>query len=115
MLTRKGGFVPVLTQKSVDLLTSNARGDKFVWDDELSGFGVRVKPSGVASYLIQYRTATGLSKRLTLDKTNVLQLKNARKLARECLAEVARGGNPAEDKRRGMKLSAVHGGVNRPE
>lgn len=41
--------------------------DVVVWDAALPGFGVWVKPSGVRSYIIQYRNRkTGASKRLTI-------------------------------------------------
>jgi len=30
--------------------------DVVAWDNTLHGFGIRVKPSGVRSYIIQYRT-----------------------------------------------------------
>lgn len=41
--------------------------DLVVWDAALEGFGVRVKPTGVKSYIVQYRNRiTGASKRLTL-------------------------------------------------
>jgi len=53
--------------KSVIEGLAPAEADYVVWDAELPGFGVRVKPSRVKSYVIQYRSrATGASRRKTI-------------------------------------------------
>lgn len=69
--------------------------DVFIWDSEIRGFGVRVKPSGRAAYLIQYRTAAGATRRLALGPIGTLTLDEARKLARLRLADVAYGLDPS--------------------
>ena len=45
--------MPKITKRVVDSLKTEAGRDVFAWDSELRGFGIRVKPSGVKSFLIQ--------------------------------------------------------------
>ena len=87
--------VEKLTKRVVDALKPLRVRDIFVWDRELRGFGVRVKPSGVKSYLVQFRDADGRTRRLVLGQHGVLTPETARALARERLYEVLRGADPS--------------------
>jgi len=87
-----------LTKRTVDS-THKAGNDVFVWDDELPGFGLRVKPSGAKRFIIQYRNANGRSRRFTVGRYGVLTVEEARRDAKLALADVVRGADPAESKR----------------
>ncbi|KMW60722.1 putative integrase protein [Candidatus Rhodobacter oscarellae] len=88
-----------LTKSFVDKLNPGPDRDFLVWDAELPGFGLRVKPSGVKSYLVQYRNrADGRSKRKTLGQHGPLMtLHQAKEIARGLLADVVRGADPVAD------------------
>ena len=87
-----------ITKRAVDALQPNKRRDVFTWDSELRGFGVRVKPSGVKTFLIQYRNVEGRTRRLVLGQYGALTPENARELAREKLAGVAKGEDPSAER-----------------
>ena len=70
--------MPKFTKRLVDALTVDpGGGDRFLWetgDGALKGFGIRVKPSGIASFLIQYRNREGRTRRLTIGRVGTLAL-----------------------------------------
>lgn len=83
-----------LTKRAVDALAPPQQGQVFLWDGEMRGFGVRALPSGVKSYVLQYRAA-GRSRRLVLGRHGVLTVEQARNDAREKLVAVTKGIDPA--------------------
>jgi integrase len=87
-----------LTERLIKSLQPTQR-DLFAWDAALPGFGVRVKPSGRKSYVMQYRTRAGRSRRYTLGSVASYRLEQARAEAREWQVKIARGADPAEERK----------------
>jgi integrase len=79
--------------------------DKTFWDPELGGFGIRMRAGGAARYVVQYDSA-GKSKRITLGTTAQLDIGIARAKAKDLLASVRLGGDPASEKRKARALAA---------
>jgi integrase len=98
--------VPKLTKRTIDALPILPR-DTVHWDDELPGFGLRIKPSGVRSFLIQYRNSERKSCRYTIGKYDPLTPEQARKLARRLLGGVADGKDPAGEKKEALQAITV--------
>jgi integrase len=101
--------MPKLTKRVIDATKPASDHDVFRWDTELRGFGLRVKPTGVKSYVIQYRTVTGISRRVTVGQHGRLTADEARTQAKIQLGRVARGDDPAAEKanaRDGVSLAA---------
>src|SRR5262249_6093918 len=100
--TSERNEMPKLTKRSVDAIRPNSSGrDVFTWDSgdgAVKGFGIRTKRSGASSFLVQYRTREGRTRRLVLGRVGVLTQDEARDLARDKLKEVARGGDPSADR-----------------
>jgi integrase len=91
-----------ITKRVVDLLRPDRGGrDVFKWDagdGALKGFGVRVKPSGAKSYLVQYRNSEGRTRRLVLGRVGELTPDQARELASDRLKQVRLGRDPSAER-----------------
>ncbi len=48
-----------MTKRTIDALKPDRRRDAFLCDAELRAFGVRMKPSGTKTFIIQYRNVEG--------------------------------------------------------
>ncbi len=105
VLTRAGeaslGGMMKLTKATITKL--EPRGTRYVaWDESLKGFGLVVQPTGAMSYIVNYRPAgvgrTGALKRLTIGSTRTLTADEARRRARELLAQVRLGSDPVRDR-----------------
>jgi integrase len=91
-----------ITKRVVDGLKSKDC-DYTAWDAHLSGFGVRVRPSGAMSFVVSYRAGSGRAapkKRLTIGAVGKITPEQARTLAQGILGAVAHGRDPAKERRK---------------
>jgi integrase len=91
--------MPKLTKTAVDREQPEAK-QRFVWDAELKGFGLKIFPSGMKTFVFQYRTPEGRTKRLTIGKlSDALTADEARKLAKTAFGNVLNGIDPQGQKK----------------
>lgn len=67
--------------------------DHVLWDDQLPGFGLRVRPSGHKSWIVHFRRR-GKQKRVTLGAVGTLDARSARAQAHAILRDIATDGLP---------------------
>ncbi len=91
--------MPRLTKRFADAIKPDLNGKEITyWDDKLKGFGLRIQAGGAGSWVVMYRTHEGRQRKLTLGRLGTLTPDEARKEARQKLAEADRGGDPAGEK-----------------
>lgn len=102
---------PRLTKRTVDAAKPGDR-ERFLWDPDLRGFGLRVFPSGRKTYVVQYRTGNR-TRRLTLGAHGPLTPDEARALAQGHLGDVSKGGDPSKERQETRHLPTVGGLADR--
>jgi integrase len=95
-----------LTDKSIRTLTCPpGMSEKTHFCDDVAGFGLRVRSSGARSWLCQFAIA-GRTKKITLGGPDLVSLGAARARAREIMASVKLGGDPAKAKAEAREAAA---------
>ena len=85
-----------ISHRTVEALTVEK--DTVFWDSELSGFGVRVYPTGSKFYIVQTRARGRPGKRVTVGRHVVITPTEARRRAALVIARIKSGEEPAPER-----------------
>ena len=89
-----------LGKREIDgLICPPGKADVIVFDDKVTGFGVRVTAMGAKIFLLQYRGPGGAVRRLRLGRLGDITPAQARALAQQARLQVASGADPVGDRR----------------
>ena len=90
-----------LTRRSIEALQPGAQ-PWIAWDTKLTGFGIRVQPTGIKSFIVNYRAGNGgrraRNRRVVIGRYGRIAPERARRLAQELLGRVAVGEDPAAER-----------------
>jgi len=88
-----------LTKTLVDDLQPPEKGQSFVWDSEVPGFGVRVTPTGIKASIVQTRVRLGKERRIAIGFCSKVPLAEARQEAKKLIAAADLGRDPAQERK----------------
>src|SRR5262245_571530 len=84
-----------LTARAVASLELPAgKTDHIAWDDDIPGFGLRIRAGGSRSYVFQFKIGSQ-QRRMTLGAVSAIDIGQARKTAQNLYAQVRLGQDPA--------------------
>jgi len=91
--------MPKITKRIVDALAPTSK-ELYVWDNEIKGFGIRMMPMGVATYIIKYRNSEHQQRKYSLGRVGTITPEQARKRALTAMAEISQGADPSAERQR---------------
>ena len=94
-----------LTPRLARESASNGK-DTILFDKAVPGFGLRIHPSGRKVWIVQARIE-GRTRRIVIARHGEIGLAEARRRARDMLARIRAGGNPADDIQREKKTPTL--------
>jgi integrase len=99
-----------LTKRTISSLVPAAQ-PYIAYDEDLSGFGLRIMPSGKKTWIVEYRPGPGgrkvYTRRLKIEHASKITPDEARTRAKEILARVRLGEDPAGAKRAARQIPTV--------
>ncbi|WP_131118472.1 site-specific integrase [Lichenihabitans psoromatis] len=99
-----------ITKRLIDALQADGR-DAVTWDGELTGFGVRMRPSGAKSFIVSYRLGgrNAPMRKVTIGAVGKIDVEKARAEARRILAGAELGQDRAADLARSRAELSIAG------
>jgi integrase len=97
----------ILNAQSIRSLRAPETGRVDYFDDHVPGLCLRITSRDVRTWTLFYRDKTGRQKRFTLGRFPDVSLADARELASEGRRSVAKGGDPASEKRAAREALTV--------
>ena len=98
-----------LTKKAIDTASVSDR-EAYLWDGELKGFGLRIRPTGARSFVYVYRPGGGRAapkRKVTIGTYGAITLEQAKAKARRLAGDVAHNRDPALEIRAGREAQSV--------
>ncbi|MEN8237128.1 MAG: Arm DNA-binding domain-containing protein, partial [Pseudomonadota bacterium] len=86
-----------LTKRIVESITPDPAKQKFLWDTEITGFGVRIYPTGRKMYFFQYRNQHKTTKKIKIGVHGNITTEQAREMAKEMAIKASMGKDPATE------------------
>lgn len=82
-----------------------------LFDSDLPGFGLRVTPAGAKSWVAEYRAKGGgrraPTRRITIGSIALFNAEHARSAAKDILASVRLGADPAEERKLNREAATI--------
>jgi integrase len=103
------------TKAAVDGLATPSKGDvgtvgyTMVWDTQVTGFGLQLRPSGMKTFILVYRNKAGRVQRLTIGRYGRVTVDQAREAGKHHNGVIVLGGDPVADRKRDRTAKTLHG------
>lgn len=81
--------------------------DYIIWDSAISGFGIKINPTGSKTFLLYYRTKTGRQRKPSIGKYGQLTVEAARTIAQQWLGQIASGNDISAERIKAKRSETV--------
>jgi integrase len=93
-----------LIKTAVEALPIPETGQAIYWDDQLTGFGIRISDRGTRTYFVHRRMPDGRQVKATIGRHGVWTAERARARAKVLLGQIAAGVDPAAERRAARQI-----------